>query len=301
MEKPKIYAFGGAGFIGKAFLKYSEDAIACDSEERLERAGLEGLRFDFGVDEPSRLPCAKGDVAVIFSWRGYPAAHDLDPVGKLSTNLNCTLKLLRFLVERGVSKIVYASTGGAVYGDVGDMSVRENVPLNPIGFYGIGKATAEMYVRKICREFGVRHFILRIGNAYGVEQIKRGLSVGLIAKAVEAALSGSSLEIWGDGLNRKDYIHVDDVASAFKKAIDCKILESGFYNVGSGFSLSTKEVVRMVEKVLGISIRVRNLEERAFDVKNICLNSDLLKSRTGWNPLWKLEEGIKQMVKEIKS
>jgi UDP-glucose 4-epimerase len=294
-----IYVFGGAGFIGKSFSLKCAEAVVCDSDYRLEKAGLTGVPFDFGIDSPEGLPCGSGDVAVIFSWRGYPAEHDLDPVGKLSINLSRTLELLRFLASRGVSKILYASTGGAVYGDLGEKCATEDMPLNPIGFYGIGKATAEMYVRKICREAGMEYFIFRIGNAYGVGQVQQKLSVGLVAKAVLAGFHQIPLEIWGDGENRKDYIHVDDVAEAFISAIESPGLQSGFYNVGGGISYSTLEIIESVEKSLNFQIPLRWLEARGFDVKKISLDSNLLQRRTGWKPLRTLEDGINEMAKEI--
>jgi UDP-glucose 4-epimerase len=297
--KTTIYVFGGAGFIGKSFFEKCPGSVVCDSEYRLQKAGLTGLPFDFGIDSPMELPCGRGDVAVIFSWRGYPAEHDLDPVGKLSINLNRTLELLRFLADKGVNKILYASSGGAVYGDIGEKSATEDMSLNPIGFYGIGKATAEMYVSKIRREFGMVYYIFRIGNAYGVEQIKQKLSVGLVAKAVLAGFNQMPLEIWGGGQNRKDYIHVDDVAEAFVSALKTIDLESGFYNVGSGMSHSTLEIVETVEKVLNLQIPLVLLKARGFDVKKISLDSHLLQKRTGWKPLRTLEDGIIEMAKEI--
>jgi hypothetical protein len=85
--------------------------VPCDSAERLERAGTNGVKFDFGVDRPEALPCGVGDLAVIFSWRGYPAAHDADPVGKPSLNLCRTLELVSQLLEQGMEQVFYASTG----------------------------------------------------------------------------------------------------------------------------------------------------------------------------------------------
>ena len=145
----------------------------------------------------------------------------------------------------------------------------------------------------------MEYFIFRIGNAYGVGQIQQKLSVGLVAKAVLAGFHRIPLEIWGDGVNRKDYIHVDDVAEAFMSAIQSPGLQSGFYNVGSGISYSTLEIIEIVEKVLNFQIPLRWLEARGFDVKKISLDSNLLQKRTGWKPLRTLEDGIIEMAKEI--
>lgn len=296
MPKERTFVFGGAGFLGKAFLEKFPWGVACDSHERLKKAGLRGICFDFGSDQPNGLPCKEGDTAVVFSWRGYPAAHDADPVGKLSLNLNSTLQLIRFLAERRVGKILYASTGGAVYGDGGKDPISEKTVPQPIGFYGIGKATAEMYVSKICREFGVKHAIFRIGNAYGIGQLREKLSVGLIAKVILSAKTGVPIEIWGDGSNQRDYIHADDVASAFLAAMECIAMESGIYNVGSGAAHSIRQIISIVGEVLGLPINVEWRSARSFDVGHICLDCRALKAATGWAPRKSLQEGILEMA-----
>jgi UDP-glucose 4-epimerase len=292
----KIYVFGGAGFLGKAFCRACPDAVPCDSMQRLARAGLSGVEFDFGFDSPTSLPCGKGDSAVIFSWRGYPAAHDADPVVKLSMNLRRTLELVSWLAKRGVGGIFYASTGGAVYGNAGVAPISEAMALNPVGFYGIGKATAEMYVRKVCRESNIRHMVFRIGNAYGIDQIRDNLSVGFVAKAVQCAASGQPLEIWGAGETRRDYIHAEDVAGGFLKAIENGRIPSGVYNLGSGKSLSNLEVVGLVERVVGKKVEVVFKDVRAFDVAGICLDCSKIQEASGWEPRLSLEHGIREMA-----
>jgi UDP-glucose 4-epimerase len=292
----KIYVFGGAGFLGKAFCRVCPEAVPCDSADRLARAGMRGVEFEFGVDQPEGLPCGKGDLAVVFSWRGYPAAHDADPVGKLALNLSSTLELVSFLARRRVGGIFYASTGGAVYGNAGFEPVSEFVALNPVGFYGIGKATAEMYVRKVCRESSIRHMVFRIGNAYGIDQIRDNLSVGFVAKAVQCAASGRPLEIWGDGETRRDYIHVNDVAEGFMAAVRNPVVESGIYNLASGFAVSNLQVVGLVERELGRHINVVFRSARPFDVEGICLDCSKFQQASGWNPRLSLEQGIMEMA-----
>ena len=254
------------------------------------------MEFDFGFDSSASLPCGEGDSAVIFSWRGYPAAHDEDPVGKLSLNLSCTLELVSWLAKRGVDGIFYASTGGAVYGNAGAAPISEVMALNPVGFYGIGKATAEMYVRKVCRESNIRHMVFRIGNAYGVDQIRDNLSVGFIAKAVQCALTGNALEIWGDGSTRRDYIHADDVATGFVSAIRNPGVPSGIYNLGSGVAISNLEVVKIVERVLGRKVNVVFRSARPFDVDGICLDCSVLRKASAWKEKYSMEDGIREMA-----
>jgi UDP-glucose 4-epimerase len=300
-SRGRVYVFGGAGFLGKAFCRAWPGAVPCDSTERLRRAGLSGVEFNFGVDSPVQLPCGSGDQAVIFSWRGYPAAHDADPVGKLSQNLSCTLELVSWLASGGVEGIFYASTGGAIYGNAGAAAVKETAATNPVGFYGIGKATAEMYVRKLCREAGLRHMVFRIGNAYGADQIHDNLSVGFVAKAVQCALTGVPLEIWGDGATRRDYIHAGDVAAGFAAAILKPGVGSGIYNLGSGAGVTNLEVVQLVEEVLGYKMELVFREARPFDVATICLDCSSFHRAAGWAPERRLADGILEMAKAVRA
>jgi len=294
-----VYVFGGAGFLGKAFCRAWPGSVPCDSAERLTRAGLHGVEFDFGVDSPAKLPCGRGDQAVIFSWRGYPAAHDSNPVGKLSLNLSCTLELVSWLASSGVEGVFYASTGGAIYGNAGAEAVNETTAINPVGFYGIGKATAEMYVRKLCRESGLRHMIFRIGNAYGPDQIRDNLSVGFVAKAVQCALTGAPLEIWGDGSTRRDYIHAEDVAAGFAAAIRNPGVDSGVYNLASGAAVTNLEVVQMAEEVLGRKVDMVFRTARPFDVARICLDCSSFHRAVGWMPQRSMADGIGEMAKAV--
>jgi UDP-glucose 4-epimerase len=305
--KRRVFVIGGAGFLGRVVcreLHRTHEIVVCDSAKRLgnkETLGFNSLEYDFGVDPPQRIACERGDVAVIFSWRGYPAAHEQDPVGTLSLNVNHTLKLVRWLVDRGISEVIYASSGGAVYGNCGPEPVREDGPLNPVGFYGVGKLTAEMYVRKVLGEAGARYIILRIGNAYGPGQIADNLSVGLIAKAVLAARTGIPLEVWGKGENLRDYIHVEDVATAVRAVVDTPDLPAGAYNVGSGTAVTNREVIALVGRTLGVTVPLVQRDARGFDVGGICLNTDAIRLGTRWAPTWTIRQGILQMDRILNS
>ena len=121
----RILVIGGGGFLGRVFcrqLAARAEVVAFDSVARLARLGgleIARRRYEYGLDEPDVIDCRPGDRAVIFSWRGYPAAHELEPLRHLSLNLEHTLALAASLIRRGIGRIVYASTGGAVYGHCG--------------------------------------------------------------------------------------------------------------------------------------------------------------------------------------
>lgn len=297
----RILVIGGGGFLGRVFCRriaVGHHVIACDSRARLERAELRDIQkaeFDFGHDEPGKIPCLPGDIVVIFSWRGYPAEHEKKPLEYLSLNLEHTLSLVQNLARRGAGDFLYASSGGAVYGDAFGGPVAETVKPEPIGFYGIGKLVAEMYVNKIVTQIGARHVVFRIGNAYGPEQLADNLSVGFVARAVQAAYTGETLSIWGGGETRRDYVHAQDVAEAIAQVVVSPAVESGTYNVGSGTALSGREVIALVERTLNLKVRVEDKAARPFDVQSICLDAGALCAATGWTPLWTLPDGIRDI------
>lgn len=199
----RVLVIGGGGFLGRVFCRRMAEratVVACDSEARLARledARIGKQRYDYGHDAPEAIGCEPGDTAVIFSWRGYPAAHEKEPLRHLNLNLDHTLSLVNMLARRGVARVLYASTGGAVYGHCGGALVTEDTKPEPVGFYGIGKLAAEMYVRKAAAEAGCDYAIMRIGNAYGAGQLEDNLSVGFVARAVQCAVRGEALEVWG--------------------------------------------------------------------------------------------------------
>jgi len=190
--------------------------------------------------------------------------------------------------------------GAAVRGQLaavcGDAPVTEDAKPDPVGFYGIGKLAAEMYVRKSATEAGCDYAIMRIGNAYGPGQLEDNLSMGFVARAVETALQGGELEVWGADEIYRDYIHAEDVAEAFRLAAECPAAMSGIYNVGQGLALSNSEVISVVERALGKTVKVIDLPRRPFDVRRIGLYSAALQQRVGWRPAVSLAEGVAAMA-----
>ena len=179
--------------------------------------------------------------------------------------------------------------------------MTEETKPEPVGFYGIGKLAAESYVRKVASEANRDHFILRIGNAYGPGQLEDNLSVGLVARAVQAAVSGTELEVWGVDEIFRDYVHAEDVAAAFAGAALRPGLISGVYNVGSGISLSGREVLRQVEAALGRRVRTLERAAREFDVKRVGLDATRLREATGWKPTFSLKDGIVDLFKKMQT
>lgn len=299
----RVLVIGGGGFLGRAFCRSmagSAIVVACDSAERLARLGdvpVARTVFNYGHDSPEVIACQPGDTAVVFSWRGYPAAHESDPLRHLSVNLQHTLGLVTRLLTCGAKRVIYASTGGAVYGHCGAEAVTEEANPQPVGFYGIGKLAAEAYVRKTAAEAGASFAVLRIGNAYGPGQLEDNLSVGLVARAVKAAVYGEELELWGADDVCRDYVHANDVASAFVAAVQTASLPCGTYNVGCGISYSGRQVVEHVEAITGRRIRKIEKPARGFDVRRISLDAAKLRAQTAWRPQVSLSEGIADLVR----
>ncbi|MGZ5566412.1 MAG: NAD-dependent epimerase/dehydratase family protein, partial [Limisphaerales bacterium] len=194
-----------------------------------------------------------------------------------------------------VKRVIYASSGGTVYGVAKTLPIREDHELNPICAYGITKLACEKFVAMYCKLAAVDYCILRPSNAYGEQQpVNRGQ--GVIAVMAERIATSKPLEIWGSGRARRDYIHVQDVASAIAAAVDYSGA-SRIFNVSSASGSSVLELVQAFKERLPSLPPVCHLPERGFDVPDNVLDNALLQRELGWQPRVSLEEGIDRILR----
>ena len=205
-------------------------------------------------------------------------------------NLEPTLALLELLQDFPQTHLIYFSSGGTLYGNPAIFPVTESAPMRPVSFYGAGKAAQELFLQ-ILRDQGMPITILRPANAYGPNQpLKSGF--GLVRTVLEHLNHGTNIEIWGDGEAVRDYVFVDDIASACQILID-RHDDCETYNVGSGMGHSINELIALAEKISGRSPRVIHRPSRQTDVSKVVLSIDKLQA-LGWRPATSLETGLRQ-------
>ncbi|MBZ6078423.1 NAD-dependent epimerase/dehydratase family protein [Microvirga puerhi] len=235
------------------------------------------------------------DVVFHLASSSIPTASNQNPLADLEANVRTTVQLLDVCRGNGVRKLIFASSGGAVYGRSETLPIPENSPTEPMSAYGISKLTSEKYLALYRHLHGLDYQILRVANAYGRYQVPhRGQ--GVVTTMISRALSGKPLEVWGTGHAVRDFVHVDDVVAAMIKACfytgPCKIM-----NVGSGSGLSINQLCYDIETILarGPLLRTYKATQTNGVPANI-LDTSLIKRELSWQPRVSWLAGLRHTV-----
>jgi UDP-glucose 4-epimerase len=225
-----------------------------------------------------------------------PATSNQDMEFDLTSNVLPTLQLLQMAQNSGVQKLIFISSGGAVYGIAKRLPVAEDDSTNPISAYGIHKLAIEKYLDLFHTHWKINYGILRVSNPYGLGQ-PANRSQGVIAQFVHKAAVHEPLEIWGDGSVIRDFIHVDDVVDAFLLLVR----HDGpfrIFNIGSGQGHSLLQLVSTIEAMIGETLAVRFTQARSVDVPANVLDIARAKTELRWQPRRSLTAGIGEMLED---
>lgn len=301
----KIVVFGGGGFIGSAII----DRLLLDGHEIrvFERPRVAPFRT-FNSDESVEwitgdLMSAHDvgqaihgvDTVIHLVSTTLPKSSNDDPIYDVQSNLVGTLQLLNVMRQKGVSKILFISSGGTVYGQPEYMPIDESHPTNPYVSYGITKLAIEKYLLMNQRLYDIRTIILRVSNPYGERQ-RVETAQGAVGVFINNALINKPIEIWGDGSVIRDYVHVSDVAEAFAKALNYDGAHS-IFNISAGTGTSLNTLIQKIESALGITVVRRYLERRSIDLPVNILDNRLASSELNWKPVVELTDGIRRTAR----
>ncbi|MES2499599.1 MAG: NAD-dependent epimerase/dehydratase family protein [Pseudomonadota bacterium] len=296
----KIAIFGGGGFIGSSIA----DRLLKDGHELriFERPRVEPYRL---FSENERVEWLTGDMMSVYDVitaidgvdvvlhlvsTTLPKSSNDDPVYDVKSNLVATLQLLDAMVTKHVSKIVFISSGGTVYGNPTYLPLDENHPTEPRVSYGITKLAIEKYLLMYQSLYGIKANILRVANPFGERQ-RVETAQGAVGVFLSKAIQNQPIEIWGDGSVTRDYLYISDVAEAFAQAVNYDGAKSVF-NISSGVGTSLNELLKILERVLGHEIIRHYITGRAFDIPVNILGNSLARQELGWLPQVTLEEGV---------
>lgn len=206
----------------------------------------------------------------------------------LLSNLLPTIRLMELARETGVRRIVYASSGGTVYGEPIQIPIPETHPLAPKSAYGQSKLTIENYLSFYARTTPLEVSILRVSNPFGPQQNIYGAQ-GLIAVAMGCVLDNRPLKVFGAGNTVRDYIFIDDVVEAMLKATTAA---PGILNISSGEGRTVNDVIAAVEAASGRQIQRQPLPERSGDVSVSILDNQRARQLLAWSPGVPFGEGV---------
>jgi UDP-glucose 4-epimerase len=232
-------------------------------------------------------------VDIVFHFSGKSLVRrSIDLFGQDFHNDVCsTQKILNAMLVKNIRKIVFVSSGGTVYGNNNGLPIKENSALNPISSYGIVKSTIENILLLFKRESIIEPVIFRLSNIYGANYNKIGIQ-GVIPTFINKIKRKEEIIVFGTGEETRDYIHIDDFISLLHKILYQPFV-SDIYNVGSGYGVTTNQIVEKLITLSGEKPIIKYIPKFKNDINNIILDISKVKEIFGWEPQIGIEVGIK--------
>jgi len=295
----KVLVLGGAGFIGgnlaRSLVKqgltpkiYTRPTISLSRIEDISHQ-LDIVYGDF-LDDVALARALQGiDTVFHLISTTFPSQTQKSGVYDLLSNLLPTIRLVELCVEAGVKKVVYASSGGTVYGEPQFIPITEEHPCIPKSAYGQSKLTIENYLNFYERTTSISFNILRISNPYGPGQHSWRVQ-GVIAVAIGCLLNQRKLKIYGNGDTVRDYIYIDDVIQAMLHVASSP--NSSIINISSGKGYSVMDIVHKIETLASQAINKQFIAERPGDVMVNILSNQKAFDLYGWKPSISLDNGL---------
>lgn len=299
----RVLVTGGAGFIGshvaERLLASGHEVAVVDDLSHGKTENLpEGVRF---YEEDIRSGCdgvfsefrpeAVAHLAAQMDVRRSVAEPDFDA----EVNIVGMVRLLQNCVENDVSKFVFSSTGGAIYGEQDEFPATESHREFPISPYGVSKLAGERYLNYFHVQHGLRYVALRYANVYGPRQDPHG-EAGVVAIFCGRLANGESSTINGAGEQTRDYVYGPDVAKANLLAIENEV-ESGSYNIGTGVETSVNELYELLREGSGKDLPAEHGPAKPGEQMRSSISPNLAAGKLGWKPETNLADGLKETLR----
>ena len=308
----RVLVTGVAGFIGShladRLLAQGDEVVGVDdlSTGRLENlegaltAGLSFTEADITTPQlPELVAQARPEVVYHLAAQMDVRRSVLDPLHDTRVNVLGTVNVLTAAVAADVRKVVFASSGGTVYGEPASLPVEEDAPLAPTSPYGAAKVAGEVYLAAFSRLHGLAFTALALGNVYGPRQDPHG-EAGVVAIFGRALLRGEPTTIYGDGTSRRDYVHVDDVVDAFVRAAG-DAADGQRLNVGTGEATTVRALHTLLARAAGVADEPRFAPGRLGELDAIALAPAAAGRVLGWRPSVALDEGLQGTVDWVRT
>ena len=291
-----LVVIGGNGFIGKHFV---DAAVA-----RGHSVTIVGRASSIAQEHGPAVDYRSGGIAALaansallgradrichFATSVTPATSNADPLADIETNLMGTVRLLEAMRHAGNRRILFLSSGGAVYGRPHYLPIDEAHPLHPVSSYGVVKAAIEQYLRLYEVNYGFAPTIIRLANPYGPGQHSIG-QLGAVNTFIHLAQTGQRATLWGDGGVVRDFVYISDVTALLLAAAESET--TGTFNCGAGVGTSLIELIATVEQATGKALQRQFKPGRTFDPPAVLLDVSNARKMFGWVPTVTLEDGV---------
>jgi UDP-glucose 4-epimerase len=284
---------GGAGFIGSnlvdALIARGDEAHALDNLSKGSRENViaPAQLHVADIREPDEVfDAVRPEVVFHLAAQADVRVSVEEPAMDADVNILGTIRLLEAARRHG-AKVVFASSGGAAYGEC-DSPAPESAPLRPLAPYGTSKVCGEEYLATWNRLYGTTHVSLRLGNVYGPRQMPHG-EAGVVAIFMGLLRAGATPTIFGDGSQTRDYVYVGDVANAMLLALG---RDGGVYNVGTGVETSVVGLYDAIRAATGVGREPAFAPSRLGELQRSVLDPSLAERELGWRPERSLADGL---------
>ncbi len=297
----KVLVTGGAGFIGShivdALVAGGHDVLVVDDLSHGDERNLNGechfYRVDIRSSELEQVFREKPAVVIHHAARTSVPRSIAAPVDDAEVNVLGSLRLLQLCVKAGVRKVIYASSGGAIYGEPRYLPCDESHPIAPLSPYGVSKYAVELYLQVSRVNHGLDYTILRYSNVYGPRQATAG-EAAVVARFSSQMLRGLDITINGTGEQERDFVYVGDIVQANLLAM--AQVGSGTYNLGSEKGVTVNWLFEQLKRLTGYKREPLHAAASKGEVFKTCLSAKKAGRDLGWTPQTDLPEGLEKTV-----
>jgi UDP-glucose 4-epimerase len=298
----KIVVTGGAGFIAShivdAYIQLGHEVYIIDDFSTGQRRNLNSsaqiLNLDIADPKAAKaIKEIKPDVLNHHAAQMDVRRSVADPTFDARINIIGFINLLEASKDAGVKRVIFSSSGGAVYGDREPIPASEEHETLPLSPYGVSKLTGELYLGYYHMAFGLPYVALRYANVYGPRQSSLG-EAGVVAIFISQLLAGKSPVINGDGKQTRDYVFVGDVVRANVAALDTNY--TGAINIGTGKETDVVTICESLREGVGSSVKAIYGPAKLGEQRRSCLMTSLAQKVLGWRPEVQLKEGLQQTL-----
>ena len=298
----KVLVTGGAGFIGShvcdQFVRAGHEVIALDNLSSGKKENLDPrvrlAVLDIRSPEAAELIRSEKPHAICHLAAQMDVRRSVeDPRFDAEANILGMLNLLEAARVSGVKKVIFSSTGGAIYGEQDVFPAPESHATRPVSPYGVSKASGELYLGYYRAQYGLQYVALRYANVYGPRQNPHG-EAGVVAIFSQRLVAGSPCTIFGDGGQTRDFVFGPDVARANLLAFEKDYV--GAVNIGTGIETDINRLFTLLAQAAGSNIQATHAPGKPGEQRRSCIDASLARKVLGWEPTVGIADGLRQTV-----